>query len=85
MCQQDRTQLNVAKAKEFMGRLPAKEVKVQSKVGLFDIERLFTALIFLIFFVLNFVYKSALRWRNCATILGLIHITERNTKNVLHG
>ncbi|CAH3120833.1 unnamed protein product [Pocillopora meandrina] len=25
MCQQDRTQLNVAKAKEFMGRLPAKE------------------------------------------------------------
>lgn len=49
MCQQDRTQLNVAKAKEFMGRLPAKEVKVQSKVGLFDIERLFTALIFLIF------------------------------------
>lgn len=49
MCQQDRTQLNVAKAKEFMGRLPAKEVKVQSKLGLFDIERLFTALIFLIF------------------------------------
>lgn len=84
MCQQDRTQLNVAKAKEFMGRLPAKEVKVQSKVGLFDIERLFTALIFLIF-VLNFVYISALRWRNCATILGSIHITERNTKNVLHG
>ena len=49
MCQQDRTQLNVAKAKEFMSRLPAKEVKVQSKAGLFDIERLFTALIFLIF------------------------------------
>ena len=35
MCQQDRTQLYVAKAKEIMGRLPAKEVKVQFKVGLY--------------------------------------------------
>lgn len=85
MCQQDRTQLNVAKAKEFMGRLPAKEVKVQSKVGLFDKRAAIYSFDFLNFFVLNFVYKSALRWRNCATILGLIHITERNTKNVLHG